>query len=94
MNAKTMSTGFSKIANRGQETFYSHCGANIRSRMLKLVAFSIGLLLATNSFGQEKREIVTSDTSSDLLWKKLESPLKKSPGRLDGVMGVAHSRSY
>jgi beta-lactamase class A len=57
--------------------------------MWKLVAFSIALALATNSFGQEKRETVRSDIGSDLLWKKLETRVEEIAGRLDGVMGVA-----
>ncbi|HEU5247229.1 MAG TPA: serine hydrolase [Candidatus Udaeobacter sp.] len=57
--------------------------------MLKLVTFSIALALATNSFGQEKRETVRSNTGSDLLWKKLETRVEEIADRLDGVMGVA-----
>jgi beta-lactamase class A len=57
--------------------------------MLNLVAFSIALALATNSFGQEKRETVRSDIGSDLLWKKLETRVEEIADRLDGVMGVA-----
>lgn len=83
------SLGFSKIANRRQEAFHGPCDRNIRSQMLNLVAFSIALALATNSFGQEKRETFRSDIGSDLLWKKLETRVEEIADHLDGVMGVA-----
>src|SRR5919198_5728341 len=81
--------GFSKIANRRQEAFHSYCDPNIRSQILKLVAFSLALALAMNSLGQEKRETVGSDAGTDLPWKKLETRIEEIAARLDGMMGVA-----
>jgi beta-lactamase class A len=83
------SFGFSKIANRRQGAFRSRSDPNLRSRLLKVVAFAIAFALATNSFGQEERETVQNDTSSELLWKKLETRVEEIANRLDGVMGVA-----
>jgi beta-lactamase class A len=83
------SWGFSKIARRRQEAFNSGCDLNIRSRILKLVAFCIAFALATNSFGLEKHEAVKDDTGNDLLWKKLETRVEEIANRLDGIMGVA-----
>jgi beta-lactamase class A len=89
MNCHVTSLGFSKIAHHRQEAFHGHCDPNIRSQMQKLVAFSIAVALATNSFGQEKHETVRSDTGSDLLWEKFETRVEEIANRLDGVMGVA-----
>jgi beta-lactamase class A len=58
-------------------------------QMLKLVAFSVALALAANSFAQGKRNAVRSGAGSDLLWKKLETRIEEIADRLDGVMGVA-----
>src|SRR5205809_552878 len=55
---------------------------------MRVIAFSIGLALAANAFGQQKWE-APRDTGSDLLWKKLETRVEEISGRLDGVMGVA-----
>src|SRR5436190_3045851 len=55
---------------------------------MRVIAFSIGLALAANAFGQQKWE-APRDTGSDLLWKKLETRVEEIAGRLDGVMGVA-----
>jgi beta-lactamase class A len=83
------SLGFSKIANRRQEAFRSRSDPNRGHQILKLAAFSVALALGANSFAQEKRETVRSDTRSDLLWKKLETRIEEIADRLDGVMGVA-----
>jgi beta-lactamase class A len=56
---------------------------------MRFVAFSVGLVLITSAFGQEKPEVVRRDTGSDLLWKKLETHVEEVAARLDGVMGVA-----
>jgi beta-lactamase class A len=56
---------------------------------MRLVAFSVALVLITSAFGQEKPEVVRRDTGSDLLWKKLETHVEEVAARLDGVMGVA-----
>ncbi len=83
------SLGFSKIANRRQEALRSRSDPNFGHQILKLVAFSVVLALAANSFAQEKRESVRSDTGSDLLWKKLETRIEEIADRLEGIMGVA-----
>ena len=83
------SFGFSEIANRRQEAFRSRSDPNLRRQILKLVAFSVAFALAANSFAQEKRETVRSDTGSDLLWKKLETRIEEIADRFDGLMGVA-----
>jgi beta-lactamase class A len=46
------------------------------------------LVLSSAAFGQQKSE-APRDTSSDLLWKKLETRVEEIATRLDGVMGVA-----
>jgi len=56
---------------------------------MRVIAFSIGLALAANAFGQQKPEAAPRDTGSDLLWKKLETRVDEIANRLDGVMGVA-----
>src|SRR5437667_10984192 len=56
---------------------------------MRVIAFSIGLALAANAFGQQKPEAAPRDTGSDLLWKKLETRLEEIASRLDGVTGVA-----
>ena len=56
---------------------------------MRVIAFSIGLALAANAFGQQKPEAAPRDTGSDLLWKKLEIRVDEIANRLDGVMGVA-----
>src|SRR6266516_3136984 len=56
---------------------------------MRVIAFSIGLALAANAFGQQKPEAAPRDTGSDLLWKKLETRVDEIASRLDGVMGVA-----
>src|SRR6266516_2466457 len=56
---------------------------------MRVIAFSIGLALAANAFGQQKPEAAPRDTGSDLLWKKLETRVEEIASRLDGVMGVA-----
>src|SRR5437660_5253625 len=56
---------------------------------MRVIAFSIGLALAANAFGQQKPEAAPRDTGSDLLWKKLETRVEEIANRLDGVMGVA-----
>src|SRR5947199_10858462 len=56
---------------------------------MRVIAFSIGLALAANAFGQQKPEASPRDTGSDLLWKKLETRVEEIAARLDGVMGVA-----
>jgi beta-lactamase class A len=56
---------------------------------MRLITFSIALALATNALGEQKPEAVPRDTSSDLLWKKLETRVEEIGNRLDGVMGVA-----
>jgi beta-lactamase class A len=84
-----MSLGFSKIANRRQETLRSVSDPNLTHQMPKLVAFSVALALAANSFAQEKHNAVRSDAGGDLLWKKLETRIEEIADRLDGVMGVA-----
>jgi beta-lactamase class A len=81
--------GFSKIANCRQGGFPTRGDPNLVHRMLKVFAFAVALALAANSFAQEKRETVRSDTGSDLLWKKLETRIEEIADRLDGVMGVA-----
>ncbi len=82
------SLGFSKIANCRQGGFPTRGDPNLGHR-IKVVAFAVALAAATNSFAQEKRETVRSDTGSDLLWKKLETSIEEIADRLDGVMGVA-----
>ena len=61
------------------------CGENL---YMGLAALSIVLVLATNAFGQQKPESIPGDTGSDLLWKKLETRVRKIADRFDGVMGV------
>src|SRR5207247_10683347 len=56
---------------------------------MRVIAFSIGLALAANAFGQQKPEAIPRDTGSDLLWKKLETRVEEIAARRDGVMGVA-----
>src|SRR5437899_4644715 len=56
---------------------------------MRVIAFSIGLALAANAFGQQKPEVGPRDTGSDLRWKKLEKRVEEIAARLDGVMGVA-----
>src|SRR5437899_2043062 len=56
---------------------------------MRVIAFSIGLALAANAFGQQKPEVGPRDTGSDLRWKKLETRVDEIANRLDGVMGVA-----
>src|SRR6266700_3756974 len=56
---------------------------------MRVIAFSIGLALAANAFGQQKPEAAPRDTGSDLLRKKLETRVDEIANRLDGVMGVA-----
>src|SRR6266581_4806760 len=55
---------------------------------MRVIAFSIGLALAANAFGQQKPE-APRDNGSDLLWKKLETRVEEIAARLDGMMGVA-----
>jgi beta-lactamase class A len=83
------SFGFSEIANRRQEAFRSRSDPNLRRQILKLVVFFVALVLVTNSFAQGKRETVSSDIGSDLLWKKLETRIEEIADRFDGLMGVA-----
>ena len=61
------------------------CGENL---YMRLAALSIVLVLATNAFGQQKPESIPGDTGSDLLWKNLETRVRKIADRFDGVMGV------
>src|SRR5437899_12749594 len=56
---------------------------------MRVIAFSIGLALAANAFGQQKPEAAPRDTGSDLLWKKRETRVEEIAARLDGLMGVA-----
>src|SRR5438552_3113011 len=56
---------------------------------MRVIAFSIGLALAANAFGQQKPEAAPRDAGSDLLWKKLETRVDEIANRLDGVMGIA-----
>ena len=46
-------------------------------------------MLATNAFGQPKPQSTPDDTDSDLLWKKLETRIRDSGDKFNGVMGVA-----
>jgi beta-lactamase class A len=55
---------------------------------MRLLAFAVTLALSSAAFGQQKSE-APRDTSSDLLWKKLEARVEEIAARLDGVMGVA-----
>ena len=55
---------------------------------MRLLAFAVTLALSSAAFGQQKPEALR-DTSSDLLWKKLETRVEEIANRLDGVMGVA-----
>jgi beta-lactamase class A len=56
---------------------------------MRLAAFAIALAIAANAFAQHKTEPIPGDTSSDLLWKKLETRVRAIADRFDGVMGVA-----
>src|SRR5262245_12180143 len=62
------------------------CGENPGMR---LIALAIALVLATNAFGQQGPTSTPGDTGSDLLWKKLETRIRDSADKFDGVMGVA-----
>jgi len=55
---------------------------------MRLFAFAVALALSCAAFGQQKSE-APRDTSSDLLWKKLETRVEEIATRLNGVMGVA-----
>jgi len=55
---------------------------------MRLLAFAVTLALSSAAFAQQKPEALR-DTSSDLLWKKLETRVEEIANRLDGVMGVA-----
>jgi hypothetical protein len=70
MNAKMMGIGFSKIANRGQETFQSGCDSRSDVNFRGYSHFSMALILATNLFAQVKSEAGSPDTGSDLPWEK------------------------
>jgi beta-lactamase class A len=56
---------------------------------MRLAAFAIALVVASNAFAQKKSEPIPRDSGSDLLWKKLETRVREIADRLDGVMGVA-----
>jgi beta-lactamase class A len=56
---------------------------------MRLAAFAIAFVLATNAFGQPKPDFIPRDKGSDLLWKKLETRIRDIADKSDGVMGVA-----
>ncbi|PWT85737.1 MAG: serine hydrolase [Acidobacteria bacterium] len=56
---------------------------------MKLATFAIVATCTAIAAGQEQPEAPQRDTSSDLLWKKLEMRVEEIADRLDGVMGVA-----
>jgi beta-lactamase class A len=56
---------------------------------VRLAAFVIPFVLATNAFAQQKSEPISRDSGIDLLWKKLESRVRAIADKLDGIAGVA-----
>jgi beta-lactamase class A len=79
------SSELSNFRNRRQACLQSHFDLTF----VRLIISGIALAVNTSAFGQQKTEAIPRDTSSDLLWKKLETRVEEIAARLDGVMGVA-----
>jgi beta-lactamase class A len=56
---------------------------------VRLAAFAIAFVLATNAFGQPKPDSTPGSKGSDLLWKKLETRIRDIADKSDSMMGVA-----